>query len=141
MEILTKSAIETQELGQKLADNLTDGGLVCLYGNLGSGKTTFVQGLANGLGIKQRIVSPTFIFIRSYSLNNGQTLYHIDLYRIESLMDARALGIEEILSDPKNIVLIEWPEKIKEILPKKRTEIFFEYIKDNERKINLNQLK
>ncbi len=133
---ITKSAQETFELGQKLADSLKDGGVICLYGELGAGKTTFTQGVARGLGIKRRIVSPTFIFIRSYELPaTGHLLYHIDLYRINSLDDAKSLGIEEILSDPQNIVLIEWPEKVKEILPEKKTDIYFEYLNENERRI------
>ena len=129
MEIVTKSARETQELGKKLANNLK-GGIVALYGELGSGKTTFVQGLAAGLGIKKRIVSPTFIFIRQYS-----NFYHIDLYRIEKPEDARGLGLEEILGDPANIVVIEWAEKIKNLLPKKRIDVKFKILGENERKI------
>lgn len=136
MEIVTKSAQETADLGEKLADSLKHGGVVCLYGELGSGKTTIVQGLARGLGIKRRIVSPTFIFIRQYPVSSLQfavySLYHVDLYRIQSLNDAKALGLEEILADLFNIVVIEWPEKIKKILPKKRIEIYFEYLKDNQ---------
>ncbi len=136
---VTKSARETQTLGEKLSADLKNGSLVCLYGELGSGKTTFVQGVALGLGIKQRIISPTFIFIRSYKLSAIRSLlYHIDLYRIETLNDAKGLGLEEILSIPKNIVLIEWPEKIKEILPEKRTDIHFKYLNENERKITIS---
>ncbi|MFH0864166.1 MAG: tRNA (adenosine(37)-N6)-threonylcarbamoyltransferase complex ATPase subunit type 1 TsaE [Candidatus Gottesmanbacteria bacterium] len=148
MEVLTKNAQETQKLGQELANNLSFGKLrsrrharvVCLYGELGSGKTTFTQGVAAGLGIKQRITSPTFVYIRNYTLYpSPYTLYHIDLYRIESLNDAKALGIEEILQNKNNIVLIEWPEKIKDILPNKRTEIYFEYLSENERKLTIKE--
>lgn len=136
---VTKSARETFELGQKLADSLSHGGIAALYGELGAGKTTFVQGVARGLGIKQRIISPTFIFIRHYHLPSKiYHLYHVDLYRINSLDDAKGLGLEEILSDPHNIVLIEWPEKIKEILPQKRTEIYFQYLEKNEREITFS---
>lgn len=142
MEIVTKSARETFNLGQKLANNLKTGGVVALYGELGSGKTTFVQGLARGLRIKKRIISPTFIFIRSYTLyHKPYTLYHVDLYRIERLEDIRGLGLEEILADPRNIVAIEWAERIKGILPKKRIDIRFKYIDENTREIHFNPLK
>lgn len=142
MEIITQGARETQKLGQKLADSLRNGGIVCLYGELGSGKTTFVQGVARGLGIKNRIISPTFIIVRQYKIirqdDKRANFYHIDLYRIQSLDDAKALGLEEILADTANIVLIEWPEKIKEILPQKRMEIYFEYLNENERRITIS---
>lgn len=149
MEIVTENAQATQKLGTELADRILksaswriqDDGyakVFCLYGDLGSGKTTFTQGLAKGLGIKQRILSPTFVFIRSYTLlPTPYTLYHLDLYRIESLNDAKSLGIEEILNNEKNIVVIEWPEKIAEILPRKRTEIYFKYLDENTREIDI----
>jgi len=136
MEIVTKSGQETQKLGEKIANTLRNGGVVALYGELGSGKTTFIQGFARGLGIKQRIVSPTFVFIRQYYLPSKiYHLYHIDLYRIEKPEEAKGLGLEEILSDPNAIVAIEWAEKVSDILPEKRIDIKFEVLNENERKI------
>src|SRR3990167_2465256 len=117
---VTNSFRETQELGKDFARFLAGGDIVCLHGDLGSGKTTFVQGLAKGLGIKQRIISPTFIIIRNYKirindkgfppLGTGMinNFYHIDLYRINSDKDIEGLGIEEIINDKNNIVVIEW---------------------------------
>lgn len=139
MEVITKSAQETAKLGEKIANNLKNGAVVCLYGELGSGKTVFVQGLAKGLGIKERILSPTFVMVRSYALCTlpYETFYHVDLYRIENEKDIEGLGLEEIWSDPKNIVAIEWAEKIKKILPKKRVDIYFEYLKEDRRKIRI----
>jgi len=139
--MITNSALETEKFGEKLAKKIKKGGVIALYGDLGSGKTTFVKGLARGLGIKKRIVSPTFIFARQYMINrqpttdNRQLLYHIDLYRIDKLEDARGLGLEEIFSDSNNIVVIEWAERIKKILPKKRTDIYFKYSGKNKREI------
>lgn len=155
MEILTKSAQETQKLGEKLAAILKGGETLCLYGELGSGKTTFVQGLAKGLGIKKRILSPTFVMIRQYVIRNTQHatrskqsmshvtchlshFYHVDLYRIGTEKDVESLGLFEIWSDPDNIVAIEWPEKIEKILPKKRIDIYFEYLGENKRRIKIN---
>jgi len=147
MEVLTESARATQKLGEKFAADLISGKLssrvICLYGDLGSGKTTFIQGLARGLGIKKRVLSPTFIIMRQYPLtiNHESSIinfFHIDLYRIEKVEDTRGLGLEEIWSDTGNIVAIEWPEKIEKILPKKRIEIHFEYVGENGRKIKIN---
>lgn len=147
MEIVTKSAKETQKLGQKIGSGLKVKNIVALYGELGSGKTTFIQGLAQGLGIKRRIISPTFVFVRQYEIGNTQNvsriashisrLYHIDLYRIEKLEETKGLGLKEIFTDPKAIVAIEWAEKIKKILPKKRIDIYFKYIGEKERKIKI----
>jgi len=141
--VVTKSAQETQALGEKIGNNLKGGEILALYGELGSGKTTFLQGLAKGLGIKERILSPTFIMMRQYPLaiNHQPSImnfYHIDLYRIENEKDIEGLGLEEIWSDPKNIIAIEWAEKIKKVLPKKRIDIFFEYVEGEERRIMIN---
>ncbi len=144
MEIITKSAQETQKLGAKIGFDLKQGNLrsrvFCLYGDLGSGKTTFIQGLAKGLGIKKRITSPTFVFIRKYTLeknNSGLTsLFHVDLYRIENFKEAQGLGLEEMMEDKQSLVVIEWPEKVKEILPIEKQEFCFSYDSENQRKIN-----
>ncbi|MBL7159731.1 tRNA (adenosine(37)-N6)-threonylcarbamoyltransferase complex ATPase subunit type 1 TsaE [Candidatus Microgenomates bacterium] len=156
--MITHSSLETEKLGEKLAKDIKKGGVIALYGELGAGKTTFTKGLARGLGIKNRIISPTFIFIRSYIVNQQlainnpprqtrssgeagqQFFYHIDLYRIDRLEDAHSLGLEEILSDSRNIVVIEWPEKIKKLLPKKRIEVYFKYLDKGQREIKIKIL-
>lgn len=151
MEVVTKSAQETQALGEKIANNLSfdklssrKGRVIALYGELGSGKTTFLQGLAKGLGIRERILSPTFIMMRTYPITDHQSpitdFYHVDLYRIEDEKDIEGLGLEEIWSDPKNIIAIEWAEKIKKILPKKRIDIHFKYLKNNGREIRVSSV-
>ena len=142
MEILTKRARETQELGEKIGTDLKTGCLICLYGDLGSGKTTFMQGFAKGLGVKKRVLSPTFIIMRQYPIENCElkieNLTHVDLYRIKDEKDVESIGLEEIWSDPKNIIAIEWPEKIEKILPEKRVNIHFEYFGEDKRKITIN---
>ncbi len=148
---ITKNFQETQELARKFAKELRSGDVVALYGDLGGGKTTFVQGLAEGLGIEKRIISPTFIIVRKYDFKrkmqnakckataqNFKSFYHIDLYRIESERYLEGLGIEEIINDPKNIVVIEWAEKLRNTLPKKRWDIKFEYLDEDKRKITIN---
>ena len=131
---ITNSFEETQGLGREFAKKLKGGGLVALYGNLGGGKTTFVQGLALGLGIKRRIISPTFIIIRTYDIR-PKTFYHIDLYRSETSDDIRGLGIDEIIGNSNNIIVVEWAEKLKTFLPEKRIDIYFDYLDENKRKI------
>ena len=131
---ITGNSGQTRKLGYDFAKTLNKGGIICLYGDLGSGKTTFVQGLARGLGIKNRIISPTFVIIRSHRLKVGM-FYHIDLYRTEVEKDIENLGLEEIMNDPQNIIAIEWAEKLKDYLPEKRIDIEFVNEKENIRKI------
>ncbi len=128
--MITKTAQETRNLGKKLAKEIKNGGVVCLYGDLGAGKTTFVQGVAKGLGIKQRITSPTFIIMRSYG-----RLWHLDLYRLNSLEEIKALGIEEIWQNKNNILVIEWPEKIEPILPENKLTIHLKTLANNTHEI------
>ncbi|MDP2637751.1 MAG: tRNA (adenosine(37)-N6)-threonylcarbamoyltransferase complex ATPase subunit type 1 TsaE [Candidatus Levybacteria bacterium] len=146
---ITNSSNETKKIGRDFAKSLEAGDVVTLYGDLGSGKTTFAQGLAEGLGIKKRIVSPTFVIVRTYEIQNSKfksleqgMFYHIDLYRTESEKDIEGLGLEEILRDSENIVVIEWVEKMGKNLPKKRIDIKFFYEKESVRRIvfrSLNQ--
>lgn len=118
MEHITENARETKELGKKFAASLKGGEVIALTGNLGSGKTTFVQGLAEGLGIKDRIISPTFILMRQHQ-GKRLTLYHIDLYRLEEDVkgEFRNLGVEDSWGKEGNVVVVEWAEKVKDMLP------------------------
>ncbi|MEK7450539.1 MAG: tRNA (adenosine(37)-N6)-threonylcarbamoyltransferase complex ATPase subunit type 1 TsaE [Patescibacteria group bacterium] len=143
---ITNSFIETQKLGEKIISEFRGSTpkkalVLALYGDLGSGKTTFVQGLAEGLGIKRRIISPTFIIVRQYRMKNHElrimNFYHVDLYRMENLMDVKELELKEILDNPNNIIAIEWAEKLGNGLPKKRWDIKFEYLDENKRKITI----
>ncbi len=136
--IITNSYEETQRLGADFAQKLNSIPVLALHGDLGSGKTTFIQGLAKGLGIEKKIISPTFIIMRTYEINL-KTFYHVDLYRIKDEKDIRELGLIELMQDPQNFFAIEWPEKIEKILPKKRIDIFFEYLDENKRKISYEQ--
>ena len=143
--MISKSAKETQKIAAKLAQKVLKSKphkkharVIALVGDLGAGKTTFVQGFAKALGIKQRMVSPTFLIFRNYKIakNNFQFLYHVDAYRINSVKELTALGFKKILSESKNIVLIEWAEKIKKVLPKGTIWISFGHgERENERTI------
>ena len=136
-KLITNSFLETQKFGEDFAKSLKGGEVIALYGDLGSGKTTFVQGLAKGLGIDQRIISPTFIIMRTYELTNTvvKKFYHVDLYRIETEHDVEGLGLLELMHDPQNIVVIEWPEKLENLLPDNRIDFVFRYLGDDQREI------
>lgn len=128
--IITQSAYQTQELGKKLGHSfLTEKGMpttVCLWGDLGSGKTTFVQGLSKGLGIPNRLLSPTFIIVRRYTVTKRfKYLYHLDLYRISQPSDVLSLGFTDMYGSEDSLVVVEWPERLGELLPKKRIDIRF----------------
>jgi tRNA threonylcarbamoyladenosine biosynthesis protein TsaE len=135
--IITESAQETQKLGIVLAKEiihqLAEKALVIgLEGELGSGKTTFIQGLAKGLGIKERLTSPTFVILKRYG-----RLFHLDCYRINKPEEILDLDFKEILNQPEDIIVIEWAEKVKKILPKNTLWIKFEHLGQDKRRISL----
>lgn len=107
------SAGVTAAFGRKVAERITRGGLLLLEGELGAGKTTFVQGLAEGLGITQRLTSPTFALMNVYPLAHTVLthLVHIDLYRLTSTDSLAELDIDHWLADPTTLVVVEWPER------------------------------
>lgn len=141
----TKSIEETQKLAQDFAKKIASGGVVLLYGNLGAGKTTFVQGLAKGLGITHRIISPTFIILRTYEIPSlssrakSRDLYHVDLYRLESEKEIEGLGLVDLLKNSDNIIVIEWPERMGTLLPKNAWKISIETTGENEREITIKK--
>ena len=136
---ITTSFKETQQLGFDFAKTLKGGQVLCLYGDLGSGKTTFVQGLAKGLGIEKQIISPTFIIMRTYAAGGiVKHFYHVDLYRINDPSDVEGLGLLELLGNTDTIAAIEWPDKIENLLPVDRIDITFEYLKDDMRCIRFD---
>lgn len=136
---VSSSFEETQEIAAKLVSRIASGTTFCLYGNLAAGKTTFTQGIAKALGIP-RVVSPTFIIMRQYPVvghDTIKTFYHLDLYRLNSVEEIKSFDIDEIWSDPSNLLVIEWPEKFVDILPKKRIDVFLKATDDNEREIKI----
>jgi tRNA threonylcarbamoyladenosine biosynthesis protein TsaE len=143
--IITNSKEETVTLAERFTQTLKSGDFLAFYGDLGSGKTTFIQGLAKGLGIQRRIISPTFIIIRRYELKPKTEnlklnfFYHIDLYRTETKNDLLGLGIDEIIQNPNNIVALEWAEKMGEMLPKRRIDVHMEYLGEDQRRITIER--
>jgi tRNA threonylcarbamoyladenosine biosynthesis protein TsaE len=136
MQTISSGPEQTQNIAEKLAKELK--GVIALTGDLGAGKTTFTQGFAKGLGIKEKIISPTFVLMRIHKIpKSKKVLYHIDLYRLED-NQFENLGLEEIINDPKNIVLIEWAEKAKKLLPRNTTWIQFE-VEGDSRRISISR--
>lgn len=154
----TFSSFQTKKLGELLAGELCGGEIICLSGDLGAGKTTFTQGLLKGLKIKGPYTSPTFAIMKEYRIKNQklrikknanskkfmihnskfmiQRIFHIDAYRITS-KDLLELGFKDFAGKPDSIVIIEWPERVKKIIPTNSVWINFEWISDKERKITL----
>lgn len=135
MEKITKSTDETKEFAQKIAKKIKAGDVLAFFGDLGSGKTTFTRYLIEGMGLKNRVQSPTFVVARRYGYIN-----HVDLYRLTSREEVRDIGIEEMIKDDKMITIIEWPELAVDYLPEKTIKIYFEYVDETTRKITIENL-
>lgn len=141
--IVTINSEDTKNLAAKLSVSFTAGNIICLWGELAAGKTTFVQGLANSYGIS-RLTSPTYVLLSQYKVEKHptiKTLYHFDLYRLERIEDLRSVNFEEIISDQNGLVLIEWPERLGDNIPKERIDIHLKFINDSQREISIRKLK
>lgn len=124
MQIISESPQDTIRIGERVAKFLKKGDIVCLFGDLGSGKTVFVKGLALGLGVKKhKIISPSFVLLCQY-FDGRIPLYHFDLYRLKKLEDILTLGYEEYLYGG-GITAIEWPQRFKYLLPEKYLKVDF----------------
>lgn len=157
---VSNSPEESKKFAQDFAEEILAEGrargsalVVALYGDLGSGKTTFAQGFAEALGIEEKTKSPTFVITKKYQIqktklqtnskfknsnfqkNKLKFLYHFDVYRIHNEKEILNLGWEEIISNPENIVLVEWADKIEKILPKNCVRINFKHLAGDKRKI------
>lgn len=131
MDIITNSELETIELGNKIGKLLTDGDFICLDGDLGAGKTHFTKGLAQGMGIREDITSPTFTIVQEY--DGELDLYHFDVYRLFDEEELYAIGFEDYLKR-KGVIIVEWSEKVRGVLPKDRLEIRIEYLEDPDKR-------
>lgn len=148
MKIISKSVEETEKIAEEFIEKISMGiyngaVVVGLYGDLGSGKTTFTQCVAKIFGIKEDVTSPTFVIEKRYPIDSSlftlnfklSTFIHIDAYRLESSKEVGALGWSEISINPYNIIFVEWPERILDILPENHIKINFKFISENEREI------
>lgn len=146
--IITKSSRETQEFGAKLATDFIKNRrvvtsviplILCLYGDLGSGKTTFTRGFAQSLGIPTRLLSPSFIIVRRYNIPASKGhFYHTDLYRIHSAHYVKEFGFTELFSESYSVHIIEWADRFGKELPKHRYDIHFSGESGNTRTISLD---
>jgi len=153
MEIISKNAEQTQAIGRMLAETVLNtmpgkqALVLALEGDLGGGKTTFIQGLASGLGIRENLTSPTFVIMKNYYIphlnppplrgGGSAVFYHLDCYRLKDENDLEVLGVKEILTNPKNIVAIEWAERVRKLLSEDAVKIKFEVINENTRNIKI----
>lgn len=161
---ITKNSKETQKLGKSLAKELKSGIVIALKGDLGCGKTTFTQGFLKGLKIKGPYTSPTFLVIKNYKKEfpiskslprrqagkfpikskiqnpKKQNIYHIDTYRVNS-KDILDLGWEEIVADKNNVIIVEWADRIRKIIPSGALWIEFEWVDNNTREIKFTSIK
>lgn len=151
----TRSVSRTQKIAKELAKEIfknsflnKEATVIGLVGDLGAGKTSFAQGFAKGLGIKERILSPTFIILKRFQVSpkdkptgqagfRFQDFYHIDCYRTESPKEILSLGFKEIIANPKNIIIIEWADMIKKIMPENTIWIELKFVDKKKRKIML----
>ena len=138
-KILSHSLDETSHIAQdwvgSLEKNEGQAVVVGLSGNLGSGKTAFAKAVATELGMSEQVTSPTFVIEKIYKTANAKfpRLIHIDAYRLESAKELEVLNFEELVEDPNNLILIEWPENVKEILPEDVKIIKCEFVSEHER--------
>ena len=136
MEVLSRSVEETEALGAMLAGQLQPGDVLALVGEIGAGKTTFVRGLAQGLGIPPAsVASPSFVLIRQYSAGR-MPLFHADLFRLENLPQAANVGLEECY-EAGGVTIIEWGNKVPGVLPEEFLEIRFEVLDPQQRRFSV----
>ena len=122
-EWMAKSPAETKALGRRLAAALQPGDVLALCGDFGSGKTTLVQGIARGLGVKEAVTSPSFVLVREYP--GRLPVYHLDLFRLNTVEDLETIGYDEYVAG-QGVTLIEWAQKMRPALPRDHVELVFE---------------
>jgi tRNA threonylcarbamoyladenosine biosynthesis protein TsaE len=132
IEILTRDPDETRKAGAALAELLSPGDVVSLTGDLGAGKTAFVQGAARALGVEERVVSPTFVLVREY--RGDVAVYHIDVYRLDRIQEVLDLGFEDLL-DPSGVVFVEWGDAIDALLPDDHLRVEITILEDETRRL------
>jgi tRNA threonylcarbamoyladenosine biosynthesis protein TsaE len=130
-EFFSKSPEQTQRLGMRLGTLLQPGDVICLQGDLGSGKTTFVQGVTRGWGALDEAYSPTFVLVNTYRRPDGGQLSHFDAYRVESLAEAEELDLDVLLV--RGPLIIEWADRVETILPPERLWAWLEYDSEEHR--------
>ncbi|HPS21463.1 MAG TPA: tRNA (adenosine(37)-N6)-threonylcarbamoyltransferase complex ATPase subunit type 1 TsaE [Candidatus Paceibacterota bacterium] len=148
MQKLSRTTEDTEKIAKdflKTCVNNTNKNscVVCLHGDLGAGKTTFSKFLAKELGVKRKVNSPTFVIMKRYEIksknNKFKNLYHLDAYRLKNEKELDVLGWKNIVADPNNLILIEWPENVKKAIPKKHHKIEILHTKEGHRKFKIKK--
>jgi tRNA threonylcarbamoyladenosine biosynthesis protein TsaE len=130
-EFISRSAEQTRRLGMRLGALLQTGDVICLVGELGSGKTTLVQGIASGWGSLDLVTSPTFVLVNVYRGPEGKCLYHLDAYRLNNAREAEDLDVDILLES--GLLVVEWAERIREALPPGHLWVTLRWIDDEQR--------
>ncbi len=135
IDIVTRAPDETRKVAAALADLLVPGDVVSLTGDLGAGKTTFVQGASRGLGVEEQVASPTFVLVREY--RGDVPVYHLDVYRLERLQEVIDLGFEDLL-DPAGVIFVEWGDAIEALLPDQHLRVELRTEEDETRRLSFS---
>ena len=133
VDFFSRSPDQTRQLGMRLGGALKVGDVICLQGDLGAGKTTFVQGIAQGWGSVDDVSSPTFIIVNQYRDAGRRHLFHMDAYRLDSMQEAEELDLEAMLA--QGPLLIEWPERMERLIPHERLWVQLETMNEDEREM------
>lgn len=136
LEFFSRSPEQTRRIGARMGSLLQSGDVVCLSGDLGAGKTTLVQGIAQGWGSLDNVSSPTFVLINEYRRPDGKCLYHLDAYRLGSALEAEDLDLDRLMESGP--LVVEWPERIKAVLPKDTLWVNLKWIADEQRAMTFN---
>ena len=128
---------EIEKAASELLALIGDRKLIAFHGEMGAGKTTFIHAICNVLGVKDVVGSPTFSIINEYRAANGDTIFHLDLYRLKDEAEAIAAGVEDCLYSG-NLCMVEWPEKAAAIFPADAVHCYLKSVSDNERKLQIN---
>ena len=132
LEFLSHSPEQTRRVGVRLGEMLRGGHLICLDGDLGSGKTTLTQGIARGWGALESATSPTFVLVNEYHRADADLLYHVDAFRLATPQEATAMGLGELLAEGR-VVVMEWPAHIEGILPGDRLRVAMSWVDESRR--------
>ena len=133
MDFFSRSPEQTRRVGSRLGGALQTGDVICLQGDLGAGKTTFVQGIARGWGSLDSVSSPTFILVNVYRRADQSQLFHMDAYRLDSTPEAEQLDLDSMLTD--GALIIEWPERMNGLVPNERLWVNLDHVDEEEREM------
>ncbi len=133
VDFFSRSPEQTRRMGMRLGGALQPGDVICLQGDLGAGKTTFVQGIAEGWGSVDAVSSSTFIIVNQYRDGDERQLFHMDAYRLDSTPEAEELDLDAMLA--RGPLLIEWPERMQRLIPDERLWVLLEYMNEDEREL------